>query len=105
GVDVVATQNIGPFETVTIHATTSDELLNWLQDNGYQLPDSLDPVLSPYVTDGAYFVALRLQKDQDVGALQPIALRYPGDGASIPIQLTSIAATEDMRLHVYILGE
>jgi MYXO-CTERM domain-containing protein len=105
GVQVISTSEVGPYDTVTLQANDSQALLTWLGDNGYQLPDDLDPVLQPYITDGAYFVALKLQKDASVGSLQPIALRYPGTGASIPIQLTSIAATPDMRLHVYVLGQ
>ncbi|MEQ1502445.1 MAG: DUF2330 domain-containing protein [Myxococcota bacterium] len=104
-VTVITESTVGPYEMVVLQAQTSAGLLDWLQGSGYLLPDDLDPVLSPYVADGSYFVALRLRKDVDVGALQPIALKYAGTGASIPIQLTSIAATPDMRLHVYVVGE
>lgn len=102
---VVSQAHVGPYETVTLRARDATGLLDWLQANGYSLPDNLDGVLAPYIADEAYFVALKLAKDQSVGALQPISLRYPGTTPSIPIQLTSVAATPDMRLHVYVLGE
>ncbi len=105
GVDVVSEQRVGPYDTVVLQADSAELLLDWLQANGYQLPDSLDPVLAPYVAGESYFVALKMAKDSDVGQLAPLAMRYAGTGASVPIQLTSIAATEDMRLHVYVLGE
>lgn len=103
-VEVIAEQRVGPYETVTLRADTSEVLLEWLQTNGYQLPDDLDPVLAPYVASESFFVALKLAKDSDVGQLSPLAMRYPGTSASVPIQLTSIAATPDMRLRVYVLG-
>jgi hypothetical protein len=105
GVTVVGEQRVGPYDTVILAAETSADLLTWLGNNGYDLPTSLDPVLAPYVAADSYFVALKLAKDTDVGQLAPLAMTYPGTGASVPIQLTSIAATPDMRLHVYVLGE
>ena len=111
-VDVISEQRVGPYETVVLQAQSAEGLLDWLQTNEYLLPDSLDPVLAPYVADGSYFVALRLAKEADVGELSPLALTYEGTRASIPIQLTSIAATEDtepnvlelMRRRAYVLG-
>ena len=105
GVTVVDTAQVGPYETVTLLADTSTALLDWLGANGYDLPPSQDPVLQPYVADGQAFVALKLLKDKDTGDLRPLVMTYEGDRASIPIQLTSVAATPDMRLRVNILGD
>jgi hypothetical protein len=104
GVTVVDEGEVGPYETVTLQATSSELLVDWLQENDYDLPDALDPVLAPYVADGSYFVALRLQAKESVGALQPLSLTWSGTQATIPIQLTSVAATPDMRLEAYVLG-
>jgi uncharacterized protein (TIGR03382 family) len=103
-VEVISEAQVGPYETVVLRASSSDLLLDWLQENGYDLPDTLSPALSPYVASSSYFVALRLANDKDVGDIAPIGLRYTGDRANIPIQLTSIAATPDMRLEVYVAG-
>jgi len=105
GIDVISEQQVGPFDTAILQADSAEDLLDWLQDNDYDLPDSLDSALSPYVAQGSYFVALRLHNGEDVGSIEPIGMRYAGDKAVIPIQLTSIAATPDMRLEVYVLGE
>ncbi|MEQ1570711.1 MAG: DUF2330 domain-containing protein [Myxococcota bacterium] len=105
GVSVVSSGVVGPYETVVLRATDSGELLDWLVDNGFDLPAGTDEALAPYVADGQYFVALRLAKDRDTGDLQPLVLSWPGTGMSIPIQLTSLAATPDMGLRVYVLGE
>jgi len=104
GVTVIATEVVGPYDTVILSASSSDELLTWLQDHDFDLPNSLDPVLAPYVDSNAYFVALRLSNNRDVGDLAPLGMTYEAGQAMIPIQLTSIAATEDMRLEVYVVG-
>lgn len=103
-VEVVSQEQVGPYDTVVLRAQSAEGLLDWLQANEFDLPDDLDPVLQPYVAEEAYFVALRLANNQNVGALQPLALTYPGTTPSVPIRLTSIAATEDMRLRAYVLG-
>ncbi len=105
GVEVIAEQRVGPYETVTLQADSSENLISWLQDNEYQISGDLGPVLAPYVADGQMFVALRLANDADTGDLAPLALRYPGTIPAIPIQLTSVAATEDMRLEVFLFGQ
>jgi MYXO-CTERM domain-containing protein len=104
GVTVVAQAQVGPYDTVTLQANSADELLDWLQANGYDLPDGLDSALSPYVAEDSYFVALKLLKDKDDGDIAPVGLHFQSDSTSIPIQLTSIAATPDMVLEVYVFG-
>jgi len=105
GVQVVAEEKVGPYDTVTLRARSSDELLTWLQDNGFDLPSNLSPALDPYVAEESYFVAMRLQNGKSSGDIQPLGMRYPSDAISIPIQLTSIAATPDMRVEAYVLGD
>lgn len=105
GVTVVAQEQVGPYETVTLSATGEEALITWLQDNGYDLPDAITPKLAPYVADGSFFVALRLSNDKDAGDIVPLTMRYDGDTASIPLELTSIAATPDMRLEPYVLAD
>src|SRR5690606_33695700 len=72
GVNVVAKEQVGPYETVTLQAGSESELLTWLQDHGFNLPSSLDKALAPYVADQSYFVAMRLANDKTAGDIQPI---------------------------------
>ncbi len=105
GVSVVQSGQVGPYEMVVLQAADTTELVTWLRDNGYDLPAALDPVLTPYVAAESYFLGLKLAKDRDAGDIEPIAFSYAGTQPSIPIQLTSVAATPDMRLETYIFSE
>ena len=105
GVVVVDEKRVGPYDTVTLQADDEAALLDWLQEAGYDLPDTLDSALAPYVSFGAYFVALKLAKDEDVGDIAPLGMTYAGSRPMIPITLTSIAATPDMRLETYVFGK
>jgi hypothetical protein len=103
-VTVVSEQTVGPYETVILHASSADDLLGWLDQAGYQIPDSFEDVLGPYVADGASFVALKLAAGNDTGDLAPLGLRYVAERAAIPVRLTSISAVPDMRMEVYVFG-
>jgi hypothetical protein len=105
GVYVLAEQGLGPYETVTLAASSPDLLLEWLQAEGYDLPDDLADVLAPYVSAGQHFVALKLANGQDAGDLQPLALRFPGTRATIPIGLTAISTVDDLPVEVYVFSD
>ncbi|NCG18366.1 MAG: DUF2330 domain-containing protein [Rhodobacterales bacterium] len=105
GVSVVQEGQVGPYDMVVLQAQSSAELIAWLGDNGYDIPISLDPLLAPYVAADSYFLALKLSKNSDSGDIEPIAFSYEGTQPSIPIQLTSVAATPDMRLEAYVFAE
>ncbi|MBX2803405.1 MAG: DUF2330 domain-containing protein [Myxococcales bacterium] len=104
-VNVLQQAEIGPFETTVIEAAGVEDLVGWLQNHEYAIPDELSAVLKPYVAEGSAFVALRLLKDRDAGDLSPLAMRFDADMASVPVQLTSVAAAPDMRMEAYVLGQ
>jgi uncharacterized protein (TIGR03382 family) len=104
-VEVVAEELVGAYETVTLAADSAEDLLGYLQSEGYALPDSFEDVLAPYVSDGAYFVALKLSTLHSGGDLAPLALRYPASKGMVPVQLTSISATPDMRMEAYVFSD
>ncbi len=104
GVTVVSEEAVGPYLSVVLQAENADVLVIWLEDNGYSLPDGLDAVLQPYVAAGQYFVALKLLSDKDAGDIAPIVMSYTAEAASIPIQLTAVAAVADMPIEVFVFG-
>lgn len=104
-VTVTAEKVVGPYETVTLSAESVEDLVGWLRDQGYDLPPRFEEVARPYVAQDSAFVALRLAKDKDLGDLAPLALRYRADRAVVPVQLTSVAATPDLRMEAYVLSD
>ncbi|MFT5993619.1 MAG: hypothetical protein ACI82G_002623, partial [Bradymonadia bacterium] len=105
GVDVIALETVGPFDTAIIQATAVEPMMEWLDTNGYDLPPQTAALLSPYVEGDMYFLALKLTKDASAGDLQPIAMTYNAPAPMIPIQLTAIAAADDMPIQTWIVGD
>ncbi|MDB5100352.1 MAG: hypothetical protein JWM80_4773 [Cyanobacteria bacterium RYN_339] len=104
-VQVVSREQVGPYDTAVIRSDDPDALRRWLRANGYVLPAKLDPLLDPYVAGKYYFVALKLQQDRAAGDLQPITMRYRASKPGIPIRLTGVAATPNMDVYVWVLGD
>jgi hypothetical protein len=112
GVDVLKSGQTGPYDWVVVAAAEPEALLAWLADpdgnpatdDAYVIPPTIGPKLAPYLADGAKFVAFKLQSDAEVGDIAPVRLSYAGTEASIPLVLTSIAATPDMRLQPYVFA-
>ena len=105
GVQIVAEERVGPYQTAVITAEDPAAASAWLTANGYTLDALGDALLAPYVDAGFYFVALRLAPDQGIGDLQPIALTYAAEEPGIPIRLTAVATEPNMGVLVWVLGE
>ena len=103
-VTVVSEEQVGPYDAQILTANDAGVLVQWLADNGYDLPPGGADKIAPYVASGSYYIGLKLQKDKDAGDLTPIAFRYPGTEPTIPLQLPAVAAADDMPLQPFVLA-
>jgi hypothetical protein len=105
GVDVVSQSVIGPYDTVTLHATDSDALYDWLVANDYDIPDAIRPVIDAYVAGGFDFIALRLAPGQGVQAMQPVRVVSPGAGLTLPLRMVAAGVGDQVGITLYVIGE
>lgn len=105
GVAVLSRQSVGPYEAVTLRGTDGAELLDWLNNNGYQLPASLEPVIQDYALEGLDFLALRLRPDVGVQQMKPIRIVYPGMFVTLPLRMVAGGVGARVALTLFILGE
>eukprot|EP01006_Ploeotia_vitrea_P055617 TRINITY_DN68015_c0_g1_i8.p1 TRINITY_DN68015_c0_g1~~TRINITY_DN68015_c0_g1_i8.p1 ORF type:complete len:656 (-),score=82.29 TRINITY_DN68015_c0_g1_i8:74-2041(-) len=109
GVDVIAVGEVGPFDFKIITGGSGAQVQTWLQDNGYDQPAATADLLDHYTQMNSVFVALKLQKDKAVGEIRPLIMEYSIPDSDVvpcvPLRLTSLAATTDMPITVWILGD
>ena len=105
GVTVISRSDIGPYDIAVLGAVSAREMLDWLHENGYDIPDASEPLLESYAAGGQTFVAVRLSSDADTRMIQPLVLRMPTDEACLPIRLTAIATVPDMPITTFFLGD
>jgi hypothetical protein len=104
-VEVVFHGNVGPYDSAVIRSDDPTALKTWLGDNGYYVSADASRIIDDYVAAHDFFVALRLQQGQEATAIRPIVLRMAAEEGCLPLKLTAIAATPDVRINVWVLGD
>ncbi|UUU34282.1 DUF2330 domain-containing protein [Streptomyces sp. CA-210063] len=108
-VDVVGRERLGPFDVARLTATDSGALGDWLDENGFELPDRLESALEPYVQQKWEYVAIRLAPEDTAsdlplsGTLDPLHLTFASDELVYPMRLSRLATTPQA-LDLYVLA-
>lgn len=95
----------GAFEYAVLEGGTTEGVVQWLDDNGFAQDDEAPELLDGYLSKGFMFVAFKLRGGAGVDEIHPVVLRYEGDEPCVPIRLTRIAASDDMGVRTFFLGE
>lgn len=102
--DYFEQNSVGPYDYVIIRNENPGQMVGWLRENGYRVTDEMIPVITQYVNEGMYFLAMKLSQDADVGDIQPVVMTYKSEHPMIPIRLTAVAAVDDMPIITWIFG-
>ncbi|MCA9581874.1 MAG: DUF2330 domain-containing protein [Myxococcales bacterium] len=110
GINVLQEGSVGPYDYVVIEVDPDEAdkaitAVNWLNKNGYDVNDFGSDRLRPYLDGGMNLLTFRLTKGNDTGAIRPVVLSFGEGLPSIPLRPTAVAATEDMGVMVWVLGE
>ncbi len=103
--EVVASGVAGAFEYSVLEGGTIEGVVDWLDTNGYAQDDDAPAELQGYLDKGFLFVAFKLRGGTGVDEIHPVVIRYAGDEPCVPIRLTRIAATDDMGVRAFFLGD
>ncbi|MFK8004166.1 MAG: DUF2330 domain-containing protein [Polyangiales bacterium] len=109
-VTVVDEGSVGPYDFVIISVDQAAEDIalvatEWLQENEYDVSELGRDRLVPYLESGMNLLAFRLTKGRDTGEIRPVVLSFGAGLPSIPLRPTAAAATPDMGIMVFVLGE
>jgi len=105
-VEVLQVKEVGPYDVAVVKSDDPEALSAWLAENDYDQPPEADELIKYYVELGNVFVALKLQQNKGSGDIAPIIVEFDEpQGPCIPLVLTAIAATPDMPVYAWVLGE
>ncbi len=104
-VSVLEEAEVGPYNYVILESNNSQALIAWLDENDYTQPPEAHALIDHYVANEMKFVAVKLLKDKEAGDVTPIILDFEEQNTCVPLMLTQVAATPDMPVKVYLLGE
>ncbi len=102
---VTKQQNVGPYETVQLHATDSTALATWLAQNGFDIPADVQPVIDAYIADGFDFLAMKLLPNQGVQAMRPVRVTTPGASLSLPLRMASVGTGAIVGISIWVVAD
>jgi hypothetical protein len=104
-VTVVTQQVVGPYDSVTVRSSQGEALGDWLRANGYDVPQSLQPVIDAFTSEGFDFIALKLAPNEGVQAMQPVRVVTPGADLSLPLRMVAAGVGAHVGLELFVLSE
>lgn len=105
GVTVIASETVGPYETVQLASADGQALIDWLASHNYVIPDDLVPVVEGYVADGMDFLAMKLVPGEGVSSMRPVRVSSPGAGLTLPLRMVAGGAGAYVPLHLWVVAE
>jgi hypothetical protein len=104
-VTVTKQENVGPYDTVQLHATDPNALNNWLAQNSFVIPAAVTPVIDEYVAEGFDFLAMKLLPGQGVSAMRPVRVSSPGASLSLPLRMAAIGTGATVGITIWIVAD
>jgi Uncharacterized protein conserved in bacteria (DUF2330) len=105
GVVVTHEEQVGPYETVQLHASDPTALNTWLGDHGYVIPADVQPVISAYVNEHYDFLALKLAPNQGVSAMRPVRVSTAGGSPVLPLRMVAAGTGATVGITLWVIGE
>ena len=104
-VEVVSQSVIGPYQAVTIRATGTEGIDDWLIANGFAIPEAVRPTIDAYTRERFDFIALRLRPDQSVRAMRPVRVVAQGADLTLPLRMVAAGIGARVGLTLWVIGE
>ncbi len=106
-VTVEAQFKVDEYEIVILSATEGRALNQWLQANGYRIPDGAPAVLESYIKQGMFFFVAKVnvqeQKRLGYNYLRPIQVAFESRKFMLPIRLGMVNADGPQEMFVFTL--
>lgn len=104
-VEVIAQETVGPYETVQLSTTDAYALHTWLENNGYALPDALEPLVATYVAEGFDFLAMKLVPGAGIDRMRPVRITSPGANLYLPLRMVAAGTGAVTPIALWIVGD
>ena len=93
-VDVVDEQDLGPLRIVTLRGDDAAAVTQFLEREGFPVPEGLEPIAQEYLDEGWLIVAARLRAEdgEPLQELQPLVMRFASDEVVYPLRMSELAS-------------
>ncbi|UQA58281.1 DUF2330 domain-containing protein [Polyangium aurulentum] len=105
GVDVIAQEVVGPYETVQLSSQDPAALKNWLIGHDYEISQDIAPVIDAYVKEGFNFLALKLVPGKGINSMRPVRITTLGASATLPLRMVAGGTGAITPITLWVFGE
>ncbi len=105
-------RRIGNYDVVLLRPVNGEDVVHWLNTNGYGIPDKAIPILEDYVREKWWMVVSKIHPDAltDItrnklanGTLHPLEMTFASSACVYPLRLTAMA-TGPVEELIYLEG-
>ena len=104
-VKIEAKYLVGEYDILILSAKESSGLRDWLNENGYKIPNGADEVLEPYIKSNLKFFVVKVNEKEKKklpgNFLRPIQISFNSPKFMLPIRLGMANADGDQDLLIY----
>src|SRR5215204_2868465 len=104
-VKIEAKYLVGEYDILILSAKESSGLRDWLNENGYKIPNGADEVLEPYIKSNLKFFVVKVNEKEKKklagNFLRPIQISFSSPKFMLPIRLGMANADGDQDMIVY----
>ena len=111
-IDVMVWENlqIGPYEIAVISSPTSQALMNWLNENRYEFPETAKQIVEFYTQKSWYFVAVRVSLTNQLtknsstyqAGLPAIKMTFKTEKPVFPLRISELTSAENNEIELYV---
>lgn len=105
GVEVIAQEVVGPFETVQLASSDPAALNEWLIGHGYNIPEEIAPIIASYVNAEFNFLAMKLVPGQGTAAMRPVRVTTAGASPALPLRMVAAGTGAVTPITLWVMGE
>jgi hypothetical protein len=105
GVTVIASEVVGPYETVQLRASDPKALATWLSAHHYVIPPESQAIVDEYVNEKSAFLAMKLVPGATVRAMRPVRVTSPGASLSLPLRMVAAGAGATLGVTLWVVAD
>ncbi|MFU8828343.1 MAG: DUF2330 domain-containing protein [Phycisphaerales bacterium] len=106
-VEVRQQQVVGLYDTAVLSGTRSYDVVNWLDENGFAVPESAESVMQDYLDRGWVFAAAKLRGEAKQGEerrAHPLQFRFAVEQPIYPMALTAVG-NDSIALELFVFAD
>ncbi|HEV8246611.1 MAG TPA: DUF2330 domain-containing protein [Polyangiaceae bacterium] len=104
GVTIIRHETVGPYETDVVQSQDPNALHDWLVNNGYVIPDEIQPIIDAYVSEGMDFLALKLRPGFGVQQMEPVRVITPGGAYLLPLRMVAAGIGSFVEVKLFVIA-